>query len=83
MHIQHGLQDPGFVYNKRSSKINFAAIGNIVPQLHLHVVGRERSDPCWPNPIWGHLTDSPAYADADVTAIRAALAVGYGLVADA
>ena len=34
-------------------KINFGAIGNVVPQLHLHVIGRKPDDPCWPNPVWG------------------------------
>ena len=43
-------------------KTNFAAIGNLVPQLHLHVVGRKPGDPCWPAPVWGHLTDGPEYS---------------------
>jgi diadenosine tetraphosphate (Ap4A) HIT family hydrolase len=34
-------------------KLNFAAIGNIVPQLHVHVVARCHSDPAWPKPVWG------------------------------
>ena len=34
-------------------KINVAAIGNIVPQLHIHVVARFRSDDAWPGPVWG------------------------------
>jgi diadenosine tetraphosphate (Ap4A) HIT family hydrolase len=36
-------------------RINVAAIGNVVPQLHVHVVGRSPGDPCWPRPVWGHL----------------------------
>ncbi|WBA18751.1 MULTISPECIES: HIT domain-containing protein [Salinivibrio] len=36
-------------------KLNIAAIGNLVPQLHLHHVARFKTDPVWPNPIWGHL----------------------------
>ncbi|SIN93944.1 HIT domain-containing protein [Salinivibrio sp. ES.052] len=36
-------------------KLNIAAIGNIVPQLHLHHVARYQNDAVWPNPIWGHL----------------------------
>lgn len=35
------------------SKLNIAAIGNIVSQLHIHVVGRDPSDYCWPNVVWG------------------------------
>ena len=38
----------------KADKINIAALGNVVHQLHLHVVARHRSDPAWPTPIWGH-----------------------------
>jgi diadenosine tetraphosphate (Ap4A) HIT family hydrolase len=34
-------------------KLNVAAIGNVVPQLHVHVVARRRDDPAWPKPVWG------------------------------
>lgn len=34
-------------------KVNVGALGNIVSQLHLHVVGRRRDDPAWPGPVWG------------------------------
>lgn len=34
-------------------KINVAALGNSVPQLHIHVVARRTDDPAWPKPIWG------------------------------
>ena len=34
-------------------KINVAALGNVVPQLHVHVVARDEGDPGWPGPIWG------------------------------
>lgn len=37
----------------RPDKLNVAAIGNVVPQLHVHVVARRRDDPAWPNPVWG------------------------------
>jgi len=36
-----------------ADKINTAAIGNVVAQLHLHVVARHRGDDAWPAPIWG------------------------------
>jgi diadenosine tetraphosphate (Ap4A) HIT family hydrolase len=35
-------------------KLNVAAIGNMVPQLHIHIVARRRDDPAWPKPVWGH-----------------------------
>jgi diadenosine tetraphosphate (Ap4A) HIT family hydrolase len=34
-------------------KINVGALGNLVPQLHIHVIGRRRDDPAWPGPVWG------------------------------
>jgi diadenosine tetraphosphate (Ap4A) HIT family hydrolase len=37
----------------RPDKVNVAALGNIVPQLHVHVIGRFLSDPAWPGPVWG------------------------------
>lgn len=36
-----------------ADKINTAAIGNVVPQLHIHVVARLKGDAAWPGPIWG------------------------------
>lgn len=51
-------------------KVNFAAIGNLVPQLHLHVVGRQPGDACWPAPVWGHLEASVAYTEERVMELR-------------
>ncbi|WP_207458572.1 HIT family protein [Azospirillum sp. SYSU D00513] len=34
-------------------KINVGALGNVVSQLHVHVIGRTRADPAWPGPVWG------------------------------
>lgn len=34
-------------------KINTGALGNVVPQLHMHVIARRRDDPAWPGPVWG------------------------------
>ena len=47
----------------RADKINIAAIGNIVPQLHLHHVVRYRKDKAWPAPVWGAFNAKP-YSDA-------------------
>src|SRR6056297_3184625 len=35
-------------------KLNIGALGNVVSQLHLHHVGRQKNDPAWPGPVWGH-----------------------------
>src|SRR6185312_9427410 len=37
----------------RCDKLNVAAIGNVVPQLHIHIVARTRGDALWPKPVWG------------------------------
>lgn len=34
-------------------KINVGALGNLVPQLHVHVIARSKGDPAWPGPVWG------------------------------
>ena len=34
-------------------KLNIAALGNVTAQLHIHVIGRRRDDPVWPDPVWG------------------------------
>lgn len=40
-------------------KLNTAALGNVTAQLHIHIVGRRRDDPLWPDPIWGRGTPIP------------------------
>lgn len=37
----------------RVEKLNVAALGNMVPQLHIHIIGRRSDDPAWPGPVWG------------------------------
>jgi diadenosine tetraphosphate (Ap4A) HIT family hydrolase len=63
------------------SKINFAAIGNVVPQLHLHVVGRHADDPCWPAPVWGNLVEADGYSAARVAMLTAILTEKHSLKA--
>jgi diadenosine tetraphosphate (Ap4A) HIT family hydrolase len=43
----------------KPDKVNVGALGNVVAQLHVHVVGRFRSDPAWPGPVWGFETAKP------------------------
>lgn len=40
-------------------KLNVAALGNLVPQLHVHVIGRNQDDPAWPAPVWGRVAARP------------------------
>ncbi len=47
-------------------KLNIGALGNIVPQLHLHHIARYREDPAWPAPVWGHSPAQP-YSNTEAT----------------
>jgi diadenosine tetraphosphate (Ap4A) HIT family hydrolase len=54
-------------------KLNIAALGNMVKQLHVHVLGRSSTDPTWPKPVWGlapAVPYEPAARDKLVEAIR-------------
>lgn len=59
-------------------KLNLGALGNIVRQLHVHVVARVEGDAAWPGPVWGHGAAEP-YAEGEaerrVAALQAALDV--------
>ena len=47
-------------------KVNFAGLGNVVPQMHLHIIGRHETDPCWPQPVWGNLVEIEPYETSQV-----------------
>ncbi len=49
-----------------SEKINFAAIGNVVQQLHIHVIGRNSKDPLWPDVVWGAKLPDKSYQQNQV-----------------
>jgi diadenosine tetraphosphate (Ap4A) HIT family hydrolase len=54
-------------------KLNVAALGNVVPQLHVHVVARRTGDAAWPRPIWGQVAPvahDPQERDAFIRALR-------------
>ena len=53
-------------------KINIGALGNLVPQLHIHVIGRFRTDRAWPGPVWGAGLAKP-YADGGLAAASAGI----------
>ena len=40
-------------------KLNVGNLGNMVTQLHVHVIGRTKGDPAWPGPVWGHSDPKP------------------------
>ena len=51
-------------------KLNIAALGNVVPQLHIHHIARYKNDACWPAPVWGAVKAIPYDEDrlAEITA---------------
>ncbi len=51
-----------------SDKINVAALGNMVPQLHIHVISRLTTDPAWPGPVWAAVEAVP-YDGANLSAV--------------
>ena len=51
-----------------ADKLNIAALGNVVPQLHIHHIVRYRDDACWPSPVWGERPAVP-YSVGQVDAI--------------
>ena len=58
----------------KADKINIGALGNMVPQLHLHVIARFRNDPAWPGPVWGAKPAVPYEAEALRERVRALMA---------
>ena len=65
-----------FSPDKMPDKINVAALGNQVPQLHIHVIARFMTDPAWPGPVWGKVPAMPyeaAARDALIARLREAL----------
>ena len=60
-------------------KLNIATLGNVVPQLHVHIVARRRDDAAWPRPVWGTAPARPyeaAERDRLIAAIQQEVAFG-------
>ncbi len=64
----------GFLYSPE--KINVGALGNIVRQLHIHVVARHAGDPAWPGPVWGVGTAVP-YSEHERATVIARLRAAF------
>ncbi|MCE2026885.1 HIT domain-containing protein [Sessilibacter corallicola] len=66
-------------------KMNVAALGNMVPQLHLHHIARFKDDPAWPSPIWGAKAATPYTEEAlaeIVSKLRSALSGDDFVISD-
>lgn len=68
----------------KPDKMNIAALGNVIPQLHIHHIARFRDDPAWPAPVWGRVTPRP-YTEEELarTAASLRMQLGQDLTADA
>jgi diadenosine tetraphosphate (Ap4A) HIT family hydrolase len=56
----------------RPDKVNVATLGNVVPQMHVHVIARFANDPAWPDPVWCHPAGA-AYSEEERDALLARL----------
>ena len=59
-------------------KLNVGALGNVTPQLHVHVVGRRIGDAAWPGPVWGHSAAEP-YGPVELARVTAAARAALNL----
>ncbi len=53
----------------QADKLNIAALGNVVPQLHIHHIARFTTDACWPAPVWGAVS-TISYNEAQLKNIK-------------
>lgn len=60
-----------------ADKLNLATLGNVVAQLHMHVIVRRRTDPAWPAPVWGR-HPAQAYEAAQIAQVRDKLRMALG-----
>ncbi len=63
--------------NFNADKLNIAAIGNIVSQLHIHVVARKKTDCCWPGVVWGG-EQREEYSALALEAVRGQVQLHFG-----
>lgn len=57
-------------------KLNIAALGNVVSQLHVHVIARRKTDAAWPKPVWG-LPHPEAYDDTELSGLISRLNAAF------
>ena len=60
-------------------RVNVAAIGNLVPQLHLHIIGRSEDDPCWPGVVWGQELPEAAWSANELAQVQEELKAACSL----
>ena len=68
----------GEAMGRPAAKLNVGQLGNVTPQLHVHVIGRRSDDAAWPAPVWG-FGAAEAYAPKALEAAQAAARMALGL----
>lgn len=63
----------------KGDKLNIATLGNMVPQLHIHIVVRSKNDIAWPKPVWGNFQPSP-YSSTELAAEVSKIKAGLGSI---
>lgn len=74
--VSHALKDI-----TQCDKLNVAALGNMVAQLHVHIIARRKSDAAWPRPVWG-VAPALRYRDNELTTLIDAVRRKLGLEQD-
>jgi diadenosine tetraphosphate (Ap4A) HIT family hydrolase len=64
--VMHTAQS--LAQHTKADKMNIAALGNQVPQLHIHIIARHETDAAWPGPVWG-VGQAQPYAATDLETI--------------
>jgi diadenosine tetraphosphate (Ap4A) HIT family hydrolase len=59
-------------------KLNIATLGNVVPQMHIHVIARYKKDPAWPNPVWNSGIDS-SYEQREYLALIQKINISFSI----
>jgi diadenosine tetraphosphate (Ap4A) HIT family hydrolase len=76
------VREVGAATGWRAAKLNVGQLGNLTPQLHVHIVGRRPDDAAWPGPVWG-VGVAQAYAPGDLAQALAAARRALGFRAPA
>ena len=63
-----------------ADKMNVAALGNMVPQLHIHIIARFTHDAAWPQPVWGHAAKAQAYEVHELEKLKDAICSGLSVL---
>jgi diadenosine tetraphosphate (Ap4A) HIT family hydrolase len=74
----HAARAVAAALGRPASKLNVAQLGNVTPQLHLHVIARRPDDAAWPSPVWG-VGAAEAYTPAELDTAQAAAREVLGL----